>query len=530
MHARDHHKAREFAQHESQVSDIQRRAQHWRLTDCDEQTLTQMRHALLAEIEQIEQRLTHANQEFLHFVENAEPVATEQSRQLINRISAEWRTLNTHLQEIDEALLKRHVRNRLIGVLGSQRNLNLLEIAIFVLIVVAVTLTLIEIFVPVSAETSLTFVLIDTAICVFLLGDFFLRLWASEDRGWYIRRYWIDFISSIPATGILRLGRLARIARFARLLRFARFGRAARALAVNLRGLDQLLRTLELRLVKRSLLATLGLLILGAVAILIVEGRLSNSVDDINQSLWWSFTTIVTGGFADLYNPSTLQGRVITVGLILVGFVVTSILIASLTSVLVTDDADRLEQHQYDMERELEALKVRLDLLSNEANQGLIAMEIAAQQLSNQDSAENVAAVLTDTMMNDFDCVQASVHLYDGNATLNRTANRGLESIAPAATGAVGNAFVGHVSAELLAADLLTLDIEPITTPCLPVRGTAMALPLVAFGRYIGVLHVVLPSHLGRYYLFNRAPMTLAHHAAIAIAACNGHSINTANA
>ena len=64
---------------------------------------------------------------------------------------------------------------------------------------------------------------------------------------------------------------------------------------------------------------------------------------------------MITGGYADLYNPTTLEGRLITVGLILVGFVITSILIASLTSVLVTDDADRLEQHQFDMEVKLRA-------------------------------------------------------------------------------------------------------------------------------------------------------------------------------
>ncbi|MCO5203865.1 MAG: ion transporter [Anaerolineae bacterium] len=522
----DHDKVREFARHEADVATIRRQAAHWRLTDCDEPTLTQMRHALLDEMARVEKMLDAANQAFLHFVQQGNPVETERSRQQINRISAEWKTLNAHLQEIDQALLERHLHSRLLSILGSRRNLNLLEAVIFIAILVAVALTLFEIFVPISAETFNTFVLIDTLICFLLLGDFFFRLWAAEDRRWYVSRYWIDFVSSIPATGILRLGRLARIARFARILRFARLSRAARSLSLYSRGLDQLMRTLELKLVKRSVWAAIILLTLGAIAILLIEGNQSSSIGNIDQSLWWSFTTVITGGYADLYNPTTLEGRLITVGLILVGFVITSILIASLTSVLVTDDADRLEQHQFDMEVKLQALEQRLDLISGETNQGLIALEVAAQQLSNQDSAENVAAILTTSMINDFESLQASIHLYDEtNGIHHRLALRGLESVAPPENIAVGTGFIGRVADDMLRANLSIKDIEPVTEPCLPVRGTAMVCPLVAFGRYIGVLHTVLPSHLGRYYLYNRAPMTMAHHAAIAIAAHNLSSV-----
>jgi hypothetical protein len=43
-----------------------------------------------------------------------------------------------------------------------------------------------------------------------------------------------------------------------------------------------------------------------------------------------------------------------------------------------------------------------------------------------------------------------------------------------------------------------------------------MICPLVAGRQVLGALQVVLPENLGRYYLYNRAPMTLAHHAAMA--------------
>jgi len=48
-----------------------------------------------------------------------------------------------------------------------------------------------------------------------------------------------------------------------------------------------------------------------------------------------------------------------------------------------------------------------------------------------------------------------------------------------------------------------------------------MICPLVAGRKLLGLLHVVLPEDLGRFYLYNRVPMTLAHHAAMAFYAAD---------
>ena len=46
-------RAKEVGQHEIQVDEIRRRARQWRLMDCDEDTLEQMRHALIEEMEAV---------------------------------------------------------------------------------------------------------------------------------------------------------------------------------------------------------------------------------------------------------------------------------------------------------------------------------------------------------------------------------------------------------------------------------------------------------------------------------------------
>ena len=73
-----------------------------------------------------------------------------------------------------------------------------------------------------SIETIKLLELMDNAICVIFLVDFFRNLYKSEKKLLYLKWGWIDFISSIPTVGFLRWGRLFRIARILRMLRGVR--------------------------------------------------------------------------------------------------------------------------------------------------------------------------------------------------------------------------------------------------------------------------------------------------------------------
>ncbi|MDX1687309.1 MAG: ion transporter [Candidatus Promineifilaceae bacterium] len=518
----EHRRAQEIGGHQAQVEEIRRRAQNWRLMDCDEETLERMRHTLIEEIETLEERLAEADRRFLIYVESGRPLDVQHALHEIDRLSSEWEALNRHLQDVDEALLERHLRSRLSRFLGSRRRMHLLDFAVFFSIIFVVALTVIEFLLPLPDRVVAWIVTVDTAICVFLIADFFLRLYLSEDRRWYFRRYWIDLVASIPFYEFLRFGRLVRLVRFvrfARLFRLVRLGRAVRVFSYSFRGLGKLARTFEVNLLKRSIAIALALLVFGAISIGLLEGGYEASLRGLGESLWWSFTTVVTGGFADLYNPNTTFGRFVTVGLVLLGLTVTGIFTASLTSVLVVDDSTRIQQSQRELEMRLGDLEQKLDLLSGETNQGLIALETVAQELSNQSSREGVARVLSETMVRDFEGIQASVHLLDeSRSRLVRVAQAGMEEVAPPPAVELGEGLAGRVVAELLQEeDVTALDLEPETTLSAQAQGLAMVCPLVAGGRVLGALHVVLPDSLARYYLYNRAPMTLAHHAAMAL-------------
>jgi hypothetical protein len=74
-------------------------------------------------------------------------------------------------------------------------------------------LLLLEWTLPLSPAVIAQFVAIDVAICGLLLADFFLRVYLSEDRGWYISTHWTDLVASILYTGVFQWGRLLRVAR-----------------------------------------------------------------------------------------------------------------------------------------------------------------------------------------------------------------------------------------------------------------------------------------------------------------------------
>jgi voltage-gated potassium channel len=500
------------------IEEIQIRAQRWRLIDCSEETLGRMKTALQEEIATLGTSLQAANDLFEQYIQIGNPSGAMSSQEEIEGLSNEWKRLKKHLHEVEEAILERSLRRRLSEILGGEARVNFFDGLVLILILIVVSLTLIELLIPLTPTTTETIILADTAICFFLLGEFFLRLIVATDKKWYIKRYWIDFVSSLPLNGILQFGRLARIARFARLVRLMRLSRAVRVLLFASRGLDKIFRTFELNLLKRSVIIALALLIFGALSIAALES--DPHITSFNDSLWWSFATVVTGGFADLYNPITPTGRFVTVGLILLGLTVTGIFTASLTSVLVEDDSSRIEQRQLQFQHGLNAISHKLDLLAGETREAMVALEQVAQAVSNQSSQQNLAQTLTQSLTENFYCLQASVHLFEaGPERLRRIAFSGLEKITPPAEIMLDQGFVGHVAAKLHRADLATVDLEPSQELCLPVQGIAMVCPMVAESRLMGCLHLVLPSNLANDYLYTRVPMTLAHQAAVAFLA-----------
>lgn len=240
-------------------------------------------------------------------------------------------------RQVEDARQQRILHDRLAARLGSQRRRVLYDAFIMALITAVIAILLfVEIAQP-PAATVVILDMIDIGACVIFLADFFWRRSLADDRRWFWRRHWIDFITSIPLPSMhtLRLGRSLRLVRFLRLLRLAR---AVRVLLFFWRGMDKLAAAFDVRMMRRSIAILVTVLFLGALGIWLAEGgRRAEGVESFEESLWWSFTTVVTGGFGDIRNPETLTGRLLTALLIIAGMVVVGIFTATLTSLLVRE-------------------------------------------------------------------------------------------------------------------------------------------------------------------------------------------------
>ena len=211
--------------------------------------------------------------------------------------------------------------------------------------------------------TSESIFWIDAVCCVIFMLEFLVRLACSRSKRWYWRNFWIDFVTSIPLPGeaqLSRFGRIARLGRFARLLRFTRVLRAMRVFLMLWRGMDKLQDAMDVKLMKRSLKWGIAVMFIGGIAIYYMESALvtgENDVKTLGGGMWWSFTTVVTGGFGDIHNPITMVGRLLTVALIITGMILVGVFTATLTSLYVGEESEELQRYQEEMNERLDRIE-----------------------------------------------------------------------------------------------------------------------------------------------------------------------------
>ena len=222
--------------------------------------------------------------------------------------------------------------------------------------------------------------IIDVVCCTIFMANFVFEHKLADSKKWYWKNNWIDFITSIPLPpvqviavsgdiGVVRLGRLLRAVRILRALRLLRIG------LFFWRGMDHLSTTLDVRLLKRSLLYGLLSLVFGACVFMGLEHMESGS--GFWESLWWSFTTLVTGGYADIHNPETASGRILTVFLVITGMVLVGVFTATLTSILVKEE-DSIQAEELE---EQVGMVTKIQEEMNNANERLDRLESSIREI-----------------------------------------------------------------------------------------------------------------------------------------------------
>ncbi len=233
--------------------------------------------------------------------------------------------------------------------MASNEKFSVWQLIILVLSIIAILLLFFETVLTISSETRQLFRLIDTIICLIFLGDFFYHLASSDNRLKYLKWGWIDFVSSIPMIGPLRIGRLVRVARIIRIIRVARSG-------------GNIIYVLTSERTKTTLISVLG----GTIVLVVVTSLAIINFEDLptEDALWWSLYALLTGELGE-HSPVSFEGKVIAVLLMTAGVALFSTFTASIASYFFHPENEEDEARDTEILSEIHKLADKLDRLDS---------------------------------------------------------------------------------------------------------------------------------------------------------------------
>ena len=118
-------------------------------------------------------------------------------------------------------------------------------------------------------------------------------------------------------------------------------------------------------MMKKTVRWAVAATVIGALLIYRLEGweGEDSPVGNMMLAMWWSFTTVLTGGFGDIHNPVSIAGQVLTGVLVVTGMVFVGVFTATLTSLFVGEQSEELERLQDELGEKIDRVARRVDEL-----------------------------------------------------------------------------------------------------------------------------------------------------------------------
>ena len=210
-------------------------------------------------------------------------------------------------------------------------------------------------------EVSQVLLILDTLYALFFLFDFIQRMrHASKPREYFIRRGWIDLLTSIPGWPVLRVFRSLSAIYSSRRIR------SVAPSSIEQQALSNLAESVL------YIIVYIGLIVLsvGSIAIVYLEADApASTITSGSDAIWWSLVTVSTVGYGDEV-PVTNGGRVIGVFMIVVGVALFTTLTSYLASNFTGRGAREQREEQLEVSRQnaqiLEQLVERITALEEQ--------------------------------------------------------------------------------------------------------------------------------------------------------------------
>ncbi len=191
----------------------------------------------------------------------------------------------------------------------------------------------------------------DLVICAVFLFDFFKGLNKADDKWLFVRYHWIDFISSIPMVGVLRVGRLVKVFRILRVVRSAKIVFQFFSAKDSFNSLRNLI------------ILSIVIIFLFTLSIYHSEHLINPQISTIGDALWWTTITTISVGFLQDISPASVEGKFISVVLLLLGMVIFSTLIGAITDFFIEDED--INENVRGLSNQLERMQGKIDELND---------------------------------------------------------------------------------------------------------------------------------------------------------------------
>jgi voltage-gated potassium channel len=184
------------------------------------------------------------------------------------------------------------------------------EILIVLLALASVLLLVLEVVSDLKPHQRWLVERVDLAIAVIFLVEWLWRLKNAERKSAFLRSSWWELLAAIPITSDVT--RALRGLRLLRILRIVRLAVRFNILLGHLRKFGESTRLLAITT------TVISIVVCGALGFHYFEFGLNPNVHTFWDSIWWSFMTITTVGYGDIY-PHTTGGRIVAILLMVLG-------------------------------------------------------------------------------------------------------------------------------------------------------------------------------------------------------------------
>jgi voltage-gated potassium channel len=226
-----------------------------------------------------------------------------------------------------------------------------------------------------DAEVLLWIERLSALIWVTFVGEYLYLFTLADNKRRFVRAHWFDLliIALTPPIALLPNELDA--------LRALRALRVVRAIAVIGRANHTLRRFLRRDSLPYIMALSLFVVVIGGLAI---HGLEPETAETVGDGLWWAAATLSTVGYGDIA-PKTLMGRVLAVGIMVIGVSTFAVLTAGIASLFVrTDDRESDDS--------VASLRTELREIRSELQQIRRSSQMRAQESSPKNDAGDSTA------------------------------------------------------------------------------------------------------------------------------------------